>query len=76
MQPKLRVSFLFACLFALATWGLASDQPADSHLAIQPLMVGSQVPDTSVVDPEGNAKSLKEALDGKPTVLIFYRGSW
>jgi peroxiredoxin len=43
---------------------------------ITPLLVGMQVPEVTLKSPEGTDVAFKEVLTGKPTVLIFYRGSW
>ena len=44
--------------------------------AIRPLLVGATVPPITLATVEGQAFDLSEALKQKPTVLIFYRGSW
>ena len=43
---------------------------------IQPLIIGSQVPAVTLKTPEGTNLNLAEVVSNKPTVLIFYRGSW
>lgn len=42
----------------------------------KPPAPGTAVPAATVRTPEGRALGLREALAGKPAVLIFYRGGW
>ena len=42
---------------------------------IAPLLVGEKLPNSPLYTPNGEAKDLKDIIN-KPTVLIFYRGSW
>jgi peroxiredoxin len=53
-----------------------ADAVASSANATHPLGVGDRVPDTIVYSPTGAAVALHAALATRPTVLIFYRGSW
>ena len=43
---------------------------------ITPLLKGSQIPYARLSNINSEQKTLKEVLDNKPTVLIFYRGGW
>lgn len=44
---------------------------------IQPLVVGDSVPTTLVLTrAEGEAFDLNQAIEDKPSILIFYRGGW
>lgn len=38
--------------------------------------VGSSMPDASLLDARGNATTLKQARNGRPAVVVFYRGAW
>lgn len=69
---------LFAlCLCVLAFAGFAGDAAvAESPNLVQPLLIGSSAPDAALVDMEGQPTSLAQLRAGKPTVVIFYRGSW
>lgn len=49
---------------------------AVSPEAARPLAVGAKAPDASVVGMDGHPVKLSEAIAGKPTVLIFFRGGW
>jgi len=44
--------------------------------AITPLLVGSHVPAVSMHTLDGTTVRLQDAVGGKPTILVFYRGSW
>jgi hypothetical protein len=52
------------------------EQVAASAWDIRPLLIGSEVPEVTVQDVESNHVSLRDAMGGKPTVLVFYRGGW
>lgn len=41
-----------------------------------PLPLGSEVPDVQLLDTDNKHVSIREAITGKPTILIFYRGGW
>lgn len=40
------------------------------------LTTGDPAPDVTLRDDKGNEVELREAVKGKPAVLIFYRGGW
>lgn len=74
---------LLLVLIACTSASAADSQPlpaapiaATAELA-KPLAVGMKVPVTVAVQkPDGSATTLAAALDGKPTVVVFYRGGW
>jgi peroxiredoxin len=37
---------------------------------------GAPMPDADLLDVHGDATSLAAALDGRPAVVVFYRGAW
>ena len=43
---------------------------------ICPIPIGSELPKATVVDHNGNSKSIFDICEDKKTVLIFYRGGW
>jgi hypothetical protein len=53
-----------------------TEQAPNSADKIQPLSVGSLVPGITVNTVDGKPFDLTSAIKTKPTVLIFYRGSW
>lgn len=64
----------FCALSIAATHSLAA--PAESADKAKPLGKGETVPDVKVKTAEGKEFALKKETEGKPTVLIFYRGGW
>jgi peroxiredoxin len=73
----------FPALFlALAPLGsLPADSPqggpvADSPEHVHPLGVGDLAPDGALRNLDGKSVDLRNLIQAKPTVLIFYRGSW
>ena len=64
----------------MAVTGLATQtvkaQFAASSTDVKPLMVSQAVPDITLEDGNGAAKSLHSAIGDKPTLLVFYRGDW
>ncbi|MFY9988394.1 MAG: peroxiredoxin-like family protein [Chthoniobacterales bacterium] len=54
----------------------AADLVASSAKEAKPIEVGTAAPDAGLRDLDGNDVTLREIVAGKPTVLIFYRGSW
>ncbi|QDF76278.1 MULTISPECIES: peroxiredoxin-like family protein [Shewanella] len=49
---------------------------AESPTTISPLLNGQQVPEVLVKDLKGETVELKQLLQGKPSVIFFYRGGW
>ncbi|MEP7043275.1 MAG: peroxiredoxin-like family protein [Dokdonella sp.] len=49
---------------------------AASPDAVQPILLGSHLPDAAVRTIDGQPTSLSKAVGGKPAVLVFYRGGW
>lgn len=40
------------------------------------LPVGSPLPDGDLLDAKGNVTSARQAMGGRPAVIVFYRGVW
>lgn len=49
---------------------------AESAEQAKPIKVGETVPNTELKTVKGEPILLNDALGGKPTVLVFYRGGW
>lgn len=49
---------------------------ASSAEQVTPLMNGQQIPDVSVRRPDGSEVNLRELVEEKPAVILFYRGGW
>lgn len=47
---------------------------AENELELSPLLIGQHVPYIELAD--SDYESFSEVLDGKPTILFFYRGGW
>ena len=76
---KLLTFFLLALvLFGgfLSARANTANQVAPSAKDAEAIGVGTAAPDADLRDLEGNEVTLHEIIAGKPTVLIFYRGSW
>jgi len=74
------LSFLvFALLLVggfFAAHANTADQVAPSAEEAEPIGVGTGAPDAGLRDVEGKEVTLHRIIAGKPTVLIFNRGSW
>lgn len=44
--------------------------------SIQPILIGSEAPETIVRDIEGNEIALNEIFEKQATIVVFYRGGW
>ncbi len=69
------MSRLAAALVLAAGVALAEDVPTEPT-AINPILVGSKLPEISVKTGSGKTVSLNKVLKGKPAVLVYYRGGW
>jgi peroxiredoxin len=68
--------FAAVLLLSLSALPQAQAQIADSAAAVRPILVGSIVPTVDLTALDGTATTLAKLLNGKPTVLVFYRGGW
>ena len=55
---------------------MTMDGVAASAAETKPLTVGAAVPSATLRTIDGKPVALKDALGGKKTVLVFYRGGW
>ncbi len=55
---------------------VASNVVASDKAKVVPIKVGSALPNSSLMTMDNKAITLHEAVQGKPAVLIVYRGSW
>lgn len=72
-KSSLTAAILFVSFFTSISH--AGTIPTDPK-QINPIEVGAQMPDATVKTPTGEAVQLRALTDGKPTVLVFYRGGW
>ena len=71
--PRTILWVLLLTLFS----GVAGAAPtASSPQEISPLIIGSTVPELTLRTSGGDSYDLNAAMEGKPTVLVFYRGGW
>lgn len=66
---------VFAVLLTLltaSTFAQVADKPED----IAPLLIGETLPDAKLLTVDDKEVSFASLLDGKKTIVIFYRGSW
>jgi len=49
---------------------------ANTAEEVNPLLIGAEVPSAKVVDQQGENRDLRDLLQGKSSVVIFYRGGW
>ena len=63
-------------LLGLSLLAAARAELAPSAAEAQPLPLGAKVPSALVKTMDGAELDLAAAVAGKPTLLVFYRGSW
>jgi peroxiredoxin len=71
--------FRAAMLLALVSTAMPNANaamPATSADTIHPLAVGAKAPNVTLPAMDGAKVSLADAFARKPTILVFYRGSW
>ena len=44
--------------------------------AVQPLLIGTEIPDVILTRSDGSPCELAELIKSKPSIIIFYRGGW
>ncbi len=67
---------MMVCGLLFAGAALAEVNVPDSAEDIEPIQVGQAVPDVTLKNTEGQAVKLADLVKLKPSILIFYRGSW
>lgn len=70
-----RIALFFALIAAAFSQSQAADL-ATSAEQVRPLLLGSTLPDVSLQSVDGKPVSLKQQVNGKPAILVFYRGGW
>lgn len=56
--------------------GLSAQDVPESANDIRPLLIGSDLPESSLSTLEGEEVSIRELTKKNPTVIVFYRGGW
>lgn len=67
---------ILVALLALGVSIVNAAEIAPAAEAVTPVLIGSHVPAAPVHTLDGKAASLDAIVGGKPTILVFYRGSW
>ncbi|ASJ97717.1 peroxiredoxin-like family protein [Shewanella marisflavi] len=75
-NPLLGTLLLLLMSLPLTAEPVAVKPIAESPTTISPLLNGQQVPEVLVKDLLGETVELKQLLQGKPSVIFFYRGGW
>ncbi len=80
-MTRLFAAAMGAAIALVGLAGLAGCEPASpsvpgSPREICPVLPGATVPDVTVRDAQGKPVQLRDALGGKPAILVFYRGRW
>lgn len=77
---KKMASFIFVLMFLTGISSFAGDSGQmgipDNAEDICPMKIGAEVPDVEVTGLDGETFRLREIAAEKPTIFIFYRGSW
>ncbi|MGJ8653393.1 MAG: peroxiredoxin-like family protein [Opitutaceae bacterium] len=73
MRNTIATTLLLTATLLLPTFLVgAPDKPTE----VNPIEVGSTVPDVTLTQADGNSVQLRELVAEKDTVIVFYRGSW
>ena len=72
----MRLYLCLTLLFCALGMSPAHAQLAERAEDVHPLLPGSAAPDAEVRQVDGSALSFRELLDGKPSLVVFYRGGW
>lgn len=63
-------------LLVVGFLGSAQNNLPTSATDVAPLLIGEKIPNCILESVDGNTVSLESVLNGKRTVLVFYRGGW
>ncbi|WP_068546283.1 peroxiredoxin family protein [Thalassotalea crassostreae] len=63
-------------LLITSTAAVAAKPIAESAEVVSPLLPGQKVPSVQATDLNNKPVDLAQIVNGKPTVLFFYRGGW
>lgn len=68
---------LFTLILASLSFTLdAADTTPASPNEIRPILLNMPVPEVTLFTLDGKSVSLKSQLNGRPAVIVFYRGGW
>jgi peroxiredoxin len=69
-----RIFLIFMLL--LVSQHIAASELASAPDQVRPILLGSAMPNVNLKTAAGKPLTLKNAVNGKPAVLVFYRGGW
>jgi len=78
-MSKIIIGLVTVFLYAFSVVAMAANNREDIHASanlVQPLLVGMQAPDFTVMDVQGQVFQYEAAAQDKPVVLTFFRGGW
>ncbi len=67
---------ILIALFLFSSPLFAANEIAASPNQVHPLLLGTQLPDVALKTLDGKETTLWKQMDGKPAILVFYRGGW
>lgn len=70
------IRFFTAATLLCSIAATAQAEIAANAADVRPILVGTELPAAAVQTLDGEATDLRKVLDGKPAVLVFYRGGW
>lgn len=74
---RINVRKLFLGLLVIGFSLAAQAKPiAESADVVSPLLNGQTIPEVNITAMDGSVKSMSDVVNGKKTVLFFYRGGW
>lgn len=76
MKTFINLSLLFVLVLLFTFPATAQDSYAQDASDVTPVLTGTTIPNAAVKTIDGKSVEIKELVSQKPTVLIFYRGSW
>ncbi len=71
----LQIPFMLATLFITVSCSAPQTDIPDNPQNVSPLLIGNEIPDVTLPDPEEEMISLSE-IAGQNTLIVFYRGGW
>lgn len=72
----MRLAVILVMFASVSMQTLAGDVPERAE-DVHPLLIGTQIPaDVELLSVEGAKTTLREAMQDRPAVLVFFRGGW
>lgn len=76
MKTYLTLGLLLSFVFMFAISATAQNSYAEDANEVTPALTGTTIPNATVKTVDGKSVEIMDFVSQKPTVLIFYRGSW